>query len=277
MKSDILLAIDIDGTLLRTDGSLSNNTIDFLNNWSGIIVFVSGRNEVDFLRFIDQNSLICDNRYVIIDDGQYIGRLGPNNSIDLLCENPYLKKSDVDFLSDWAKRRNLSWVIYHDFDTCSIVNCSLIKYLVLRVFSIFGNRVCIRYRKPGKSDKIDVIKLSINGFGNKTINDVYNGLTLELKDELYAVINDNMIEIKNQKSSKLNSLRWLTDYLSFNDYDCYYFGNGGNDVECLSFYTNSYAVENACPEAKAAASELIPSNDNDGVLIKLNEIMELLK
>ena len=42
-------------------------------------------------------------------------------------------------------------------------------------------------------------------------------------------------------------------------------GDGGNDVKMLSMTPNSYAVRNACPQAKAAARHIVGSNCENGV------------
>lgn len=49
------------------------------------------------------------------------------------------------------------------------------------------------------------------------------------------------------------------------------FGNGVNDIDMFQIANESYAVENACDELKQYATEIIHSNDDDGVAKWLNE------
>ena len=50
------------------------------------------------------------------------------------------------------------------------------------------------------------------------------------------------------------------------------FGDSGNDVEMLSYVPNSVAVENASPEAAAAARWHIGSVDDDAVPAAIEEL-----
>ena len=49
------------------------------------------------------------------------------------------------------------------------------------------------------------------------------------------------------------------------------FGDGINDLDMFHIADEAYAVENAVPELKAAATAVIVSNDEDGVAKWLRE------
>lgn len=53
---------------------------------------------------------------------------------------------------------------------------------------------------------------------------------------------------------------------------CVAFGDGGNDIEMLKYCEQSYAMENAPQNVKAAAKHVCPSNEEDGVLVTLDQI-----
>ena len=63
--------------------------------------------------------------------------------------------------------------------------------------------------------------------------------------------------------SKANAILQLKKYLGA-DY-IVAFGDGMNDLEMFELADESYAVENAVDELKAIATEVIDSNDSDGV------------
>ena len=50
------------------------------------------------------------------------------------------------------------------------------------------------------------------------------------------------------------------------------FGDGGNDLEMLSYCGESYAMANATDEVNATAKYICPSNDDDGVLAILQKV-----
>ena len=69
--------------------------------------------------------------------------------------------------------------------------------------------------------------------------------------------------------SKSNAIRQLKDM-----YHCsrvVVFGDGKNDLDMFRMADECYAVENAVPELKAMATAVIPSNDEDGVARWLRE------
>lgn len=52
------------------------------------------------------------------------------------------------------------------------------------------------------------------------------------------------------------------------------FGDSGNDLEMLKHAGYSYAMGNGQPEVKAIAKEIISSNDENGVLLKIEELLQ---
>lgn len=74
---------------------------------------------------------------------------------------------------------------------------------------------------------------------------------------------EQWLEIMPQAASKSNAARQLKEFLH-----CDYvvaFGDGKNDIDLFEIADESYAVENAVPELKAAATGVIASNNEDGV------------
>ncbi len=57
---------------------------------------------------------------------------------------------------------------------------------------------------------------------------------------------------------------------------CIAFGDGGNDLEMLAYCGRGYAMDNAPDNVKEAADEICPSNDEDGVLIVLDQLFPIV-
>ena len=55
------------------------------------------------------------------------------------------------------------------------------------------------------------------------------------------------------------------------------FGDGYNDISMFELFPNSFAPVNAEQEIKDKASEIIPSNNDNGVGKKINELLFLNK
>lgn len=50
-------------------------------------------------------------------------------------------------------------------------------------------------------------------------------------------------------------------------------GDGGNDIEMLTYAGKGLVVANGCAEAKAVADEIIRSNDESGVIAWLETLV----
>ena len=74
---------------------------------------------------------------------------------------------------------------------------------------------------------------------------------------------------------KASGLQKLAERWGIDPSEVAVFGDGGNDVEMLRWAGHGYAMANASEEAKAAADQLCPSNEEQGVLITLEELFGL--
>lgn len=87
---------------------------------------------------------------------------------------------------------------------------------------------------------------------------------------------DFFLDVHKKGVSKGRALRVLGASWGIAPEDMVSFGNTENDASMLSLTGRSYAVANAEPEAKAAAKELLPyTNDEDGPARKLAELLHL--
>ncbi len=80
------------------------------------------------------------------------------------------------------------------------------------------------------------------------------------------------VEINASEAHKGAALRRLADYLGVSMTETVSFGDGLNDVTMLSEAGIGIAMENACPEAAAAADRMTGSCDEDGVAAALEEL-----
>ena len=74
---------------------------------------------------------------------------------------------------------------------------------------------------------------------------------------------EQWLEIMPKKASKANAILQLKELLGCDR--LVVFGDGINDLDMFHIADEAYAVENAVPELKAAATGVIASNDADGV------------
>lgn len=85
------------------------------------------------------------------------------------------------------------------------------------------------------------------------------------------------IEINNKYAQKGYGLLKAIEKMNIQKEEVAVFGDGYNDLSMFELFPNSYAPVNAEQEIKEKASEIIPSNNENGVGIKINELLFLNK
>ncbi|MCM1158798.1 MAG: Cof-type HAD-IIB family hydrolase [Bacteroidales bacterium] len=81
------------------------------------------------------------------------------------------------------------------------------------------------------------------------------------------------IEINNKYAQKGYGLLEAIEKMGIGKEEVAVFGDGLNDLSMFELFPNSYAPENAEPEIRKRAKEIIPSNNDDGVGKKINELL----
>jgi len=93
-------------------------------------------------------------------------------------------------------------------------------------------------------------------------------------DKAYIVVSEAAwIDIADAGVHKGDTVNRLQKMLDVTPHETMVFGDGWNDIELMSCGTYSFAVRNAFDETKAAANFITRSNDEDGVM---NTIIQLL-
>ncbi len=82
------------------------------------------------------------------------------------------------------------------------------------------------------------------------------------------------IEINDIQAQKGYGLEKAVAVLGIEKDEVAVFGDGLNDASMFKVFPNSYAPENSVPYIKEMAHEIIPSNDNDGVGKKIEELLK---
>ena len=75
----------------------------------------------------------------------------------------------------------------------------------------------------------------------------------------------NNIELNIKTAHKGNALKRFAEHLGFGLENCMAFGDGMNDFTMVEAAGLGIAMENAEPEVKRVAKDVVPSNDEDGV------------
>lgn len=258
-----LVATDMDGTFLNSDKEFDPRFIDIfheLNKLKIKFVVASGQQYYRlYQRFIPMSEDIC----FIAENGTYVAmgsqklfanemrRDLVNQVVDIIDKTPRLIMIMCGTKAAYIERR------YQDYE-----------YEVKKYYCM--------YQFVDSFDEVDdeIIKLAIYD-PKYHIEELIGNVLLQLPEELKTVTSGNeWMDITNKEANKGLSMIFLQEYLGIHPEEAMAFGDQMNDYELLKSVKYSYAMDNAVDEIKDIAYGIVPSNIEQGVLIKLEELIQ---
>lgn len=258
-----LYVTDLDGTLLRSDTSLSDYTVNTINRLtaSGVMfTYATARSFSSASPLVKRLDLSCP---AVTFNGVFV--IDPRNG-ERLIKNVYSEKSAL-VAADFFIGENIPPLVYSFID-----GEERISYLESRLENIKGYIEARRGDKrlrpvnnfkslfdgdvfyftlinPGDVKALDEVFTSENGFARNIQKDTYD-------DYLWY-------EIYNSTASKANAVLQVKELVGADKLVC--FGDNLNDISMIKEADTGAAVSNACDGLKEFADVIIDSNNNDGV------------
>lgn len=261
-----LLALDLDGTTLGADGSLSDQNRRALlkAHEAGIhIVAASGR-AFDSLP-AEVLALPCV-EYVITSNGASVYEVGSRKRL----QSHYLKRKAVEGLLAVAGEAGVmvegfvGGVPYAQRDYvddpmkfgASAYSVSYVKRTRRPVEDIFSFLL-------SHGEELDSLDLIVGDMEQK---EMLRGRILQEVEDIYLTSSvPTLLEISDSHAGKASGLRFLAEYLGISREETAAFGNAENDMDMMRWAGVGVAVANSPAEVQAAADEVTESNDEDGV------------
>jgi HAD superfamily hydrolase (TIGR01484 family) len=249
-----VVATDLDGTLLRSDGSVSPRTIAVLRRLSlaGVrLVVATGRRKV--------------RAAIAVPDGLEVAGYVCNNGGDVLLDDGSIYQCNM--LAETARE--------------------VIAYLEGRwpegTFTMvvgdafYTNRVLDPYWQGEVADLREkacapVAKLLVHLAGLAGVEAIHADLPPECR--MIATTGGDWGEIMPEGVSKAAGLAMLLERWGLALDDCVCFGDAANDLEMIAEAGIGVAMGNAAPEVKAVADLVALPADEDGVAVVLEEYLE---
>ena len=232
--------IDIDGTLRDSNRNLSVRTIETIKKVSekGILVILcSGRPR----KYVENISRQCNaSKYIIASNG---GSVFDYLSNEIIYKN-IIDKEIIFKLCKIAKESNTNVIIDSDENICTIYDEDFTKMRMLR-------------KNIEEIEKVE-IKQEIVSLGDDNISN---------KERLYYFIGN--IEL-----SKGYAIKKFCEKLNIRKEDTIAIGDDINDLSMFEQVGYKVAVSNAIDIVKEKADEITLSNDEDGVAVFLNKLLE---
>lgn len=241
-----MILTDLDGTLIRSDGSISEHTKSILKscrNRGIYVVIATARYWIGAERYIEE----IQPDYEITTDGTLIHRHGEQiYSCKLETEDTNRIVQDILARDDKteitvATGREVLWNSKHISESEKL-----------------HKAVYCDYRKPLSCQANKIVA---------ALPDYETALEIANKNHcrLQSYRGENWYAFLPETAGKVQAIRELAKILNISPNEIAAFGDDKNDVEMLKMCGTGVAVNNAVPEVKAAADCVTLSNDEDGV------------
>lgn len=257
-----LIATDMDGTFLDSHKQFSPESIDLfyeLQNLDIKFVIASGN---QYYRLFQKFIPLSEQMYFVAENGSYVAK----GTKELYFNT--IKKENVEKIKEVISQTPRVFMIL----------CGRKSAYILKDYFDYRHEVkkyYCNYAYVNNYDEIDddIIKIAIFDPEYRT-NELVEGIRARLPEEVKIVTSGNeWMDIQNKEVHKGIGLQFLQQLENIDPSECAAFGDQMNDYELLKQVKYSYAMANAVDPIKEIAYEVIDSNDKQGVIKKLKEII----
>ncbi|MBR1580592.1 MAG: HAD family hydrolase [Selenomonadaceae bacterium] len=259
-----LVAVDIDGTFVRRDYSYDvprfERILERMNEAGARFVVASG-NQYYQLRDLfpthhEQMAFVAENGAFVKDRSEMIFTADMPKStvehvIDVCRKHPEIRNVLCGVKSAYCERGSVDQAFFE-------------------LTAIYYHR--LQWVDDFKAVDDRILKFAPTVPEEKLLY-YYDLFRAELDGRLEAVTSGHdSIDLIVPGCHKASGLKRLVERWGITPDQCAAFGDGGNDIEMLRYCGQSYAMDNASDEVKAAAKYVCPSNEADGVLVTLDKL-----
>lgn len=280
IKKISLIAFDIGGTLLADDNSITIENINAIKNAKekGILIALATAREYSSTKYISKQ-INCD--YGVFSNGSHL--LDINELKTLKCS--LLETKAVLEIYEYCKKNNLYIHLNQEFCEVSdeMAYFNLKHHLLNDGYPSEFKSSCYliedlkKYIMCNDITKIVIVSENELEFHIGNINEIlkkYNLFITEHNKKLYEHIigkTINYIEIGSTNETKATGLINLANMLNIPQDEILVFGDGDNDIEMLSTFSNSVCMYNGISKAKVLAKYITKrDNNNSGVAEGIN-------
>ena len=275
---ELLYVSDLDGTLLDGEGKLPPDSIKRLNRLidKGLNFTIATARNYDsaypLLRGLNLQ------HPVILFNGVYLTEFHTGTNIFF---SDFISPEMINEILALVEPREIAPFIYTYGDNHSVYYRSINNFGAQKYINSVSS-----YKNIKQVDEFIFSEYErISGFllidTKINLEPIYNKLLSLYRDELNTyfaqdVSNPNFhwLQSFHQKANKGIMLKRMTEHLGIPISKTVVFGDYMNDLDMFKVAGHSIAVENALPEVKAVAQQIISSNINQGVIVYLESIFK---
>lgn len=255
-----LVAMDMDGTLLREDKSISDRTkkaIQEARDKGVTVVLATGRPIEGVSRYLEELDMLTEKDYVLSYNGALVQKTKNKEAINKVALNGadlhYLKNlSDelgVNIHAFWEKKGLITPKSSKYTEVEAQINN--IEIHEMNIDSIVDDEVMIKIMMI---DEPEILGPAIE----KLPKEVY---------EKYTVVRSTpyFLEFLNKDANKGLGVELLAKHLGIKREEIITLGDAGNDVHMIEYAGLGVAMGNSFDELKKIAEYITDTNENDGV------------
>ncbi len=252
--------IDIDGTLIKSDHSLSKATIDIIQKLKdkGILVVLVSARPLHGILAIAEEAGLMDSPIAALNGASISlnGAMLFESSIDAALTSD-IHEQLQQYSTTIIYYKKMQWFAENkDFYTDYEQKITEVPIII----EPFDRTLTHWQREKTGPDKILVIaEAAVNTEIQNSLKPIFSGnLNMYTSKPTY-------LEIMNIDASKLNAVKLLIDRYQISREDIITIGDNFNDEEMIAFAGTGIAMGNAPDEVKAKAVYVTDTNNNDGV------------
>jgi Cof subfamily protein (haloacid dehalogenase superfamily) len=254
-----LIAIDMDGTILKDDKTLSGETCRVIKkaHLQGIkIVLATGRPMKGIEQYLKELNLVSDKDYAVTLNGGVVQNIKTKEKLF----QKGLSHEDLMLLYDISLKLKLN---IHAFTSDTVITPKITKYTQLEADLNFVPIKVMDFKNLDKS--IEIIKILMV---EEPI--IIEGAITKLPSYLYDKYNivksaPFFLEFLNKSVDKGIGVELLAKSLNIKQEEVIGIGDAGNDIHMIKYAGLGVAMGNAFEEVKGIADYVTLTNEEDGV------------
>ncbi len=263
-----LIAIDLDGTLLRSDHTISEENFQAIQKAKdhGIkIVLASGRPPCSIIRYAEELKLNSNDDYFISFNGAMVSEAKSKKIVEYFS----IKGSDYKQLYKLGVEYGFEPYTF-DADYCIATKDYYWVQMEHEVNDI-GIKILENIDDMPNDEVLSKVMYSSDeDFMDENIAKIPDNIY-----DKYTVVRSspNFLEFLNKRANKGSAVKVLADKLGINRNDIMCMGDRGNDIHMLKYAGIGVAMGNASEETKEAADFVTLSNEENGVAFAINKFI----
>ena len=266
-----LVAIDMDGTLLNSKKELLEETKQYFKDFhkketDTLLVLCTGRPESGIRPYLKDLGYLEENHYIISQNGAniYESRTGKR------VMDAFLDSAAIQKWIELGKKHGIS-VMGAGVDYYYCFDQEPTEWMEFDVKLVSGK---LKRIPTKESLNTDFYKILLMG-DEEQLNEFETFIPEEWRDEFYVVRSQKyLVEVLTKGVNKAFGLEKLAQELNIQPSEIAAIGDAANDIEMLEYAGLAIAMGNASEEVKAISDIVTDTNENNGVIKAIDQLIQ---